>query len=412
MSYKVETEKAEHEALLARVMADWSRQEHDVHLVSNEGHKIFSHKVILSFYSNILNEILSDPVISLSPQPVTILIPASISTLATLLDILVKGKAEAKEVGLNEDIKEVARTMGIELKKCFVGSKTSLGIGLAVSMNHLNKPETTYKTFKQIPKPLKIVSNSVRSLTQSSKSLTSKKSVLPNNFNTSVIKKSSGQTIELKEFIKEKTTATVSNDETLGTKSLRKRSKFLSESGKFKCDVCFKEFIRAKGLYKHRAKVHKIRRRPAPSSESSMLIVKDEKPDFSSTRKNQSVPLKYQCDICEKCCKDAQSLRKHKLIHLPDSEKPYSCDICGKRFCQTGQRKVHMRRYHEKPEETSKTVESDTFDFTGIVDETITMTNDDMTGLDNSQMPTDDKLVCEDGSELAEANVVLETRDI
>ena len=95
MSYKVETEKAEHEALLARVMADWSRQEHDVHLVSNEGHKIFSHKVILSFYSNILNEILSDPVISLSPQPVTILIPASISTLATLLDILVKGRAEA-----------------------------------------------------------------------------------------------------------------------------------------------------------------------------------------------------------------------------------------------------------------------------------------------------------------------------
>ena len=63
-------------------------------------------------------------------------------------------------------------------------------------------------------------------------------------------------------------------------------------------------------------------------------------------------------------------------------------------------------------EETGKTVESDTFDFTGIVDETITMTNDDMTGLDNSQMPTDDKLVCEDGSELAEANVALETRDI
>ena len=46
----------------------------------------------------------------------------------------------------------------------------------------------------------------------------------------------------------------------------------------------------------------------------------------------------------------------HKLIHLPESERPHKCDLCEKRFCQKGQKKVHMAKYHGN-EDQEKTVE-------------------------------------------------------
>ena len=45
------------------------------------------------------------------------------------------------------------------------------------------------------------------------------------------------------------------------------KSKYLAKSGKFACDVCNKEFAKVKNLYKHRRKVHKIKRLPTPQPE-------------------------------------------------------------------------------------------------------------------------------------------------
>ena len=36
----------------------------------------------------------------------------------------------------------------------------------------------------------------------------------------------------------------------------------------------------------------------------------------------------------------------HKLIHLPESERPHKCDVCERRFCQKGQKKTHMMKFH------------------------------------------------------------------
>ena len=49
-------------------------------------------------------------------------------------------------------------------------------------------------------------------------------------------------------------------------------------------------------------------------------------------------------------------LRKHKVTHLPDSEKPYSCEICGKRFCQSQNKKIHKERYHGSDEQPGNKV--------------------------------------------------------
>ena len=39
MSYKVE-----HDSVLREIFQDWNKQAHNVHLVSKEGHRIFSHR--------------------------------------------------------------------------------------------------------------------------------------------------------------------------------------------------------------------------------------------------------------------------------------------------------------------------------------------------------------------------------
>ena len=359
MSYKVEVEREEHELLLGGVIEGWSRQEHDVHLVSNEGHKVFSHKVILSLYSNVLREILYDPMMALSSNTATIFLPASVSTISSLIKILVQGKLNSNETNgiVSEEIKDVARAVGIDLTNCSEDEgwrTTSYGSGLTVQKLPLKKAQ-------QVPKPFKIVPKSLK--------------VRP------VIKKSMNRKFE-KEFINEDTTKTESDTEPKATKTKRggnRTSKYLTASGKFACDICMKEFRKAKGLYKHRRMVHAIRRRLAqPPVET---IIKEEKlvPDDHEHHK-------YECDICQKLYKNSAMLRKHKVTHLPDSEKPFSCEICGKRFCQSQNKKIHKEKHHGNNEKPCNKIEEN------LSSNMEMKTENGSDEFETSEMPTDEEI--------------------
>ena len=458
MSYKVETEKKEHEELLIGVMAGWSRQDYDVHLVSTEGHKIFFHKVILSFYSSFINEILNDPVTKFTPGPVTISIPASISTIASLLKILVNGKAGANDRNVNEEIKDAARCLGIHMRNCVVDAKrpSNSVAGLTVIKLPLKKPGEEKLPMKSsvnnvIPKPIKIVPKSLaspgpRQSTVGPKVL--KKPSLSNSFNTSVIKKSSGLRVELKEFINEETAKSEQ-------KPTSNKLKMKSNAGKHICDVCQKGFVEERFLLRHRYRVHGIRKGKrgysSTTNDVSLSNVKQEKEDHppgpprcqlcSKRFQTQEIvdrhirkkhgERNYKCDTCDKAFAGSTELRTHKLIHLPDEEKPYQCDICGKKFCQAGQRRVHLKKYHgveetpgSKVEKVNVVVNADPIggivneaeigDENGVNDQEVENPDSSEEGLDTSEMPTDDEIGLEQGEdETVEdtGNIVLETED-
>ena len=106
------------------------------------------------------------------------------------------------------------------------------------------------------------------------------------------------------------------------------------------CIECGYIFKNEDFLIKHRLKKH----------GDSHIEYKNLEPESQSEYKRElSTDVSSTegiCDICSKDCKSKRALKIHKIIHLPDSEKPYSCAPCGKTFSQKGNFKIHMNRYH------------------------------------------------------------------
>ncbi|XP_073845574.1 uncharacterized protein isoform X2 [Musca autumnalis] len=54
------------------------------------------------------------------------------------------------------------------------------------------------------------------------------------------------------------------------------------------------------------------------------------------------------CDTCGKAFSHSLALKKHKLIHIPDEEKKYPCQDCGKLFADKSKLTSHIRFVHTK----------------------------------------------------------------
>ena len=211
MSYKVEITKDAFEESLRGTLADWSKQDPDVHLVSSEGYRVFSHRVLLSLYSSHLQRILNDPVLLFSPQPASISVPASASSISTLLKMLTSGKVETHN---KEDIKETADALGINIKNYIVENKRSSTSGLTVIKMPVKKTDNKVKSSKAL--------NNVK-LSEDKAMAASPKAKLK-KWNTSVVQKTTGLKIELKEFVDDEATSEPASSKVVKNENKKKET--------------------------------------------------------------------------------------------------------------------------------------------------------------------------------------------
>ncbi|GIY64181.1 zinc finger protein 26 [Caerostris extrusa] len=164
---------------------------------------------------------------------------------------------------------------------------------------------------------------------------------------------------------------------------------------KYTCDACFKTFSTQSTKNRH-MKVHTGVTRLACSQcpetfntktdlkKHTLLHQMSENADFKCTQCESSFSeekllndhilahhnllKEFQCNVCERKCKDAYNLKQHKLVHsslkklkcfkcnklfnttsdlnkhvlLHNDLKPYSCYFCDKSFSRNNQRRKHL----------------------------------------------------------------------
>jgi len=145
MSYKLELSGEEQRALLLSTLNKWSNGEPDVFLITTEGHKIYTQRTLLSFYSNLLEELLSNVVGDLPGISVAV----SSGSLVNLLKILTSGAAISNNRGHLMEVGSAAEVLGIKMENCQIGVKKKPGTPANTSASKVNR--ATNATYAKSP---------------------------------------------------------------------------------------------------------------------------------------------------------------------------------------------------------------------------------------------------------------------
>jgi len=344
MAYKLEHFAADHQEVLKGTLFDWSKGENDVYIVSSEGHKIFTQKIILYFYSSNLGQILDSLPISTLPSGISVSV--SSNSISNLLKLLIFGEVTSNKKEALAEVKEAAKALGINLGNCQLeGNKNSGQITIKKILAKPNPP----------PGPTEL-------------SLTGLPDLRKNKSEIKQITKKWNTVIVAQNKI---THVTEENVKDRIIKSETPEIEKPDSKQSLKCDLCFKVFREKRYLRRHRFRKHKISLRaksgrPTSGLDPVLLLNSEVKTEFSedvvvklpcgdcekefdSKKKLYKHRLQhtnnYTCDQCEKSFPTPGALRLHKNIHL--DEKPFQCDSCEKGFAQAGNLKTHKIRYHD-----------------------------------------------------------------
>lgn len=102
------------------------------------------------------------------------------------------------------------------------------------------------------------------------------------------------------------------------------RRKHSTEPADYKCSLCNAEFVTKTGLAIH----NKLKHEGKHGKYESVSAI---------------------CEVCHKEFKDAQTLKSHSRVHLPDDEKfPFQCHLCEKRLANKYSLKHHIDSVHNQ----------------------------------------------------------------
>eukprot|EP00092_Neocalanus_flemingeri_P007542 GFUD01008140.1.p1 GENE.GFUD01008140.1~~GFUD01008140.1.p1 ORF type:complete len:304 (-),score=91.93 GFUD01008140.1:149-1060(-) len=295
--YHIETIEADHTAMLISTVLAWTGKEADMYLVSEDGCKIYTHRIFLSLYSRLVSDILK----SFPTDIVGISVSASSVSLAMLLKVLSNGTV----IALDEmDLKEVglaAEVLGIELKNLNIGFQKK---GLTRKTSKVQKKKNAVEIIsKSEPSDDDVTNCNMEESIEFVIDGTAEAEYPEDGINLLEVSLSEVVDSPVKNKIKRKSTKSTVDDEDFNL------------SGE-QCKICRKRFPSKANLDKHMNILH--------SKEKTI----------------------YECEICEKICPSSSRLSSHKLLHT--SEKTFKCEFCDYSALQKGNLKTHKLKRHKE----------------------------------------------------------------
>jgi len=141
----------EQRSMLSSLVQKWSNCQPDMYIISSEGHKIYTQRILLGLYSNLVDQLLSTPGLGDLPG---ISVPASSGCLVNLLKVLTTGVAIASNKAHLLEAAKAAEILGFKLVNCQIGMKKKKPEG-AVNQENLNVKKGRIVKNEMIPKIVK-----------------------------------------------------------------------------------------------------------------------------------------------------------------------------------------------------------------------------------------------------------------
>jgi len=283
--YRIENTTSEHATVLKYTVLGWGERQPDVYLVSKEGVKVYTQRILLSFYSKMVGEMLEENKDDLAGLS----IPASSSSLTMMLKVLVSGSV----IGRNKDdlleVGQAAEALGIVLNDRQIGYRKSNATKGVVGKGDMK--ESVEISGRKV---------SYRKSVESSAEIKTE----PIEENEIDMAPSLNSSVDLNVFSKMKKNKKLKNSEVVEADKVDDKT----------CIQCGKVFPSAGKLKLH------------------MNVHKDEK------------ERPFKCDVCEKGFSAPASLKNHKLMHTGEA---FKCEFCSYTAVQKGNLKTHRFKLHK-----------------------------------------------------------------
>jgi len=285
--YHIENTINDHTNLLKQTVTHWGDLQPDMYLVSREGVKVYTQRILLSFYSKTLCQVLQDGKEDLAGVSVQ----ASSSSLTMMLKVLVSGSVIANKKADLLEMEQTAEDLGIVLDSTQIGyRKKNLGQKqqpVSVDSEKVSTKDTEIE---------KISLHQIKTEPYDDVSLVSleKPSLIP---------------------IKEKKKKRISNE---GPKPLRDDNA---------CDQCGKSFLSKEGLKFH-ANVHK-------EDKPYKCDVCEKGFSAPASLKNHKLLHTgevFKCEFCDYTAVQKGNLKSHRIkIHKTsiETEKELASQVTG-----------------------------------------------------------------------------------